>query len=275
MDVEAIWHTHKPFILKVLGGALVFLILSSFRSGLAEDAAKLAKTNATQEAAILDKLSQLKGAEGLEKGRADALENKLAPSLLKTITWEVGPSYQLPEGHSSPELFYDSARRNAAKFVKRHAEQFNARVPGNSEGLGLVESPPEHTLVEMLARADLVSRTVTALLDQGVRTISAVDPREAEYDPRQGDDRFLRTLPIKLDFEATVPQLGKVIRALQRQGAFLEVVSTHLRRLDSGKLGVQLSLQALTLVDAAPKDRVRKQESRSQGRRVRHYGRER
>ena len=64
MDLEAIWQTHKQFITKVISGALVFLVFMWGRSALADAEASMARKNASQELAFVNKKTELHGAEG-------------------------------------------------------------------------------------------------------------------------------------------------------------------------------------------------------------------
>jgi hypothetical protein len=275
MDFEAIWHTHKPFILKVLGGALVFLIVTGVRSSVAGGTTKLRTKNASQHAAIKDKISQVKGAEGLEKGRALALAEKLEPSLAQTLLWKSDPAYLLKEGEGSPALFYDNARHTAVGRVERHAARWNAQVPKGAAGLGLREEVPAEEVVEALAWADLVHRVVVKLLDAGVREITSVAPAEAQYPKREGPG-YLRQLPLGLTFTADVALLAKVLAAFQVQGEFLEVGACRVTR-GKGGLDVELELIGLSIVEerasgaaAGPSSTPKRGPQR-----VRDFGRER
>ena len=116
MDLEAIWHTHKQFIMKVIGGAIVFLILLSFRSSIANDTTRTARTNASTESALKDKLGQLEGAEGLEKGVDVCVSSwhRVAPNTIP-------PSAKAGGNYLSSQLIHQEARRN-----------------GYAEGIGLL-----------------------------------------------------------------------------------------------------------------------------------------
>lgn len=285
MDFEAIWQTHKPFILKVLGGTLMFLILAGARGSLAESAVSLAGKNRSQQAAIEDKIAQVKGKEGLEKGRAAALEESLEPALGQALYWSPVEGFTLPEGEGSPALFYDGARHGAVEKVKRHADRWNAQVPKGAAGLGLREevTPPE--VPEALAWADLVHRVAIKLLDAGVRRIDAVEPRAARYHKREGDAKFLRELPLALTFEAGTELAAKALETLQKPGVFLELRECRLtRKGDDPKAPLEVSVEliALSLVDALPQNAEASAEAGGGGRRptrgprrVRRFGRER
>lgn len=285
MDFEAVWQTHKPFILKVLGGALVFLVLAGVRGSLAESEAAQASKNRSQQAAIEDKIAQVKGKEGLEKGRAVALAETLEPALAQALFWTPSEGYLLPEGEGSPALFYDGARKSAVDRVQRHADRWNAQVPKGASGLGLREEVAAPEVVESLAWADLVHRVAIALLDAGVRRIDALEPRAARYEKRQGDEKFLRELPLGVSFEAKTELCGKALGAFQRQGSFLELRSCRLTRKgdDPGApLTVEVELVALSLVDSLPQNAEAAAQGGSGGgrptrgpRRVRRFGRER
>ncbi len=281
MDLEAIWHAHKPFILKLIAGAVVFLGLMSARGSLEDSAARLASANASAQATLVDKAAQLEDAEGLEKGRAAALGERLEPALTRALLWRADSQFVLPEGEASPALFYASALSKAVGEVQRHAARWNARVPRGAAGLGLPEEVTDAAVPEALARADLARRVVSALLDAGVREVAAVDPQEARYEARQGDERSLRVLPLRVSFTAGPRQLDAALAAFQVEGAFLEVDRCELLRAEGpgGSLQVELSLLALDIVAQAPSEAVRgparQASGASGGGRLRRFGRER
>src|SRR5690606_39146 len=98
VDFEEIWHTHKRFILQVAGGALTFSVLLFWQQGIAGAAVDLSKKNAGQQAELQDDIAALLGAEGLEKGRAEALGERLEPAVLEAVLWNPGDSFKLPKG---------------------------------------------------------------------------------------------------------------------------------------------------------------------------------
>jgi len=286
MDFEAIWQTHKPFILKVLGGALVFLILAGVRNELAGIASAQANKNRSNRTAIEDKVAQVVGREGLEKGRADALAETLEPALAKALFWTPAEGYVLPSNEKSAALFYDNARHASLGKVKRHAARWNAKVPTGASGFGLREEITAPEVPEALAWADLVERVTTGLLDAGVRRIDTVEPRTARYSKREGDGKFVRELPLGVTFEATTELASKALEAFQAPGNFLELRECRLtRKGDDPKapLEVQVEFVALFLVGAPPKNAEAVDTGASSGtrrptrgpRRVRRWGRER
>tara|TARA_R110002072_G_scaffold51171_1_gene137017 strand:- start:1727 stop:2587 length:861 start_codon:yes stop_codon:yes gene_type:complete len=286
MDFEAIWQTHKPFILKVLGGALVFLILAGVRNSLAESATAQAKKNRSNRAAIEDKVAQVVGREGLEKGRADALAETLEPALAKALFWTPAEGYILPSGEKSAALFYDNARHASLGKVKRHAARWNAKVPSGASGFGLREEISAPEVPEALAWADLVERVTTGLLDAGVRRIDTVEPRTARYTKREGDGKFVRELPLGVTFEATTELASKALEAFQAPGNFLELRECRLsRKGDDPKAPLEVNVEfvALFIVATPPKNAEAVSAGGSSGsrrptrgpRRVRRWGRER
>ena len=230
MDFEAVWHQHKPFILKVMGGALVFLAVMGVRSSIANDTGTLVRTNASTESAVKDKIAQLEGAEGLEKGRAQALTDKLEPALLQALLWRPDAVYVLPEGEKSPVLFYTETLSKAVKEIERHAARWNAKIPQGADALGLPAEVGEAEVPEALARVGLIRRVLMKLLDAGVREVRSIDPDTAEYAEREADGRFLRQLPLTLVFEGHTELLAKVLGELQVEGSFLEVTGCRLSR---------------------------------------------
>lgn len=256
VDFEEIWHTHKRFILQVAGGALTFSVLLFWQQGVAGAAVELSKKNAGQQAELQDDIAALLGAEGLEKGRAEALGERLEPAVVEALLWKPEPGFTLPKGEKSPQLFYADAAGRAAKDVTKHAQTWNAQVPTTSQALGLPTEPEEARVPEALAQADLARRLVIKLLDAGVRTVSRVDLLDASYEARDGGRGFLRLLPARVAFRARTETLAKALAEFQLAGTFLEVTGCRVvrraERGDGDPLEVELEVRALALVDQAP-----------------------
>jgi hypothetical protein len=282
MDLEAIWQSHKPFIIKVAGGAAVLLLLLGGRGSLADSAAKLAKGNASRELSFQDKRAALEGAEGREKGRAESLETDLEPAVLKSLMWEPSPKLVLPAGEGDPVLWYATALREATSDLQRRVERVNAKFPFRPADLGLQEGLEAPMVVEALAKVDLVRGVLVRLLEVGVMELVSVDPGDARYEPRQGDGRHLRTLPLRVVFQGDARLLADVLARFQVKGSFLQVTGCQVRRQGkqpgAGVVG-ELDLQALSGVDALPQGRASKAPSggarRASGGPPRSFGRER
>lgn len=254
IDFEAIWQTHKRFILQVAGGALVFLVLLSWRQSVAAEAATLTKSNAGEQAELQDDVAGLLNAEGLEKGRAEALESRLEPAVLEALLWRPEAGYTVPKDDKAPALIYLKAASKTAADVSAHANTWNATVPKTAQELGLASQVEPARVPEGLAQADLVRRAVMRLLDAGVRTVSRVDVLEPSYETREKG--FLRLVPVRLTFRARTETLAKALSELQVEGSFVEITGCTVTRAPDkaggDPLTVELDLRALSIVDEAP-----------------------
>ncbi|MCO5171033.1 MAG: hypothetical protein M9894_32315 [Planctomycetes bacterium] len=277
VDFEAIWHTHKRFILQVAGGALAFSVLLGWQGGIAAAATRAAKANAGQQAELQDDLAGLLGAEGLEKGRAAALAERLEPAVLDALLWRADEGFVLPKGEKAGAMFYSQAAGKAASDVARHAQTWNAQVPTTSQALGLVTEPDEARLPEALAQADLARRLVIRLLDAGVRNVTRVELPDASYVARDGERGFLRLLPARVTFRARTETLARALGELQVAGSFVEVLGcTVTRERGAGEpLLVELEVQALATVEQAPVAAVSAGTPAGGRRGPRRFGRER
>ncbi len=283
MDLEALWQSNRPFILKVMGGAAAFLLLMFARGSVESSAAQQARANASIQAALVDKAAQLEDAEGLEKGRAEALSQRLEPALTRALLWEPAAEFVLPEGEASPALFYASALSKAVSDVERHASRWNAQVPRSAAALGLAEQVNHAAVPEALARADLARRLLLELLDAGVRQVSALSAGEARYEPREGGG-FLRVLSVRVRFAADPAMLDAALAAFAVEGSFLEVQGCELLRASGSgpSLSAELTLAALSVVEQPPEGAVAASRSAAEGARgdgaggrLRRFGRER
>ena len=81
MDLEAFWQTHKKFVIKVAAGALVLLVGNGWQGSVQAEADRMVRQNASAQNDLINMIEALRGAEGLERGRAEALEQRLAPAI--------------------------------------------------------------------------------------------------------------------------------------------------------------------------------------------------
>jgi hypothetical protein len=255
MDMEAIWQTHKQFIIKVGAGALLFLILSSYQGSVLREANALHGKAGSAESDLLALIEELQGAEGREKGRAENLDERLQPAVLEAMLWRADEELALPAGEGSPLLFYTQAVQIGLRRVKQAAANWNADVPRDTKGLGLAAEVDEAEVVEGLAQIDVVVRLVQRLLDAGVRSISDINVRDPGYSPLQGVGGHLRTLPVEVSFQGNTRVLARVLAELQVSGSFLEVLGCQVEReakQPGSPLRITLDVQAISHVDAMP-----------------------
>jgi len=284
VDLEAIWQQHKRFILRVALGAFLFTVLLTWRSSIAAEAAALVRSNASLQGALQDDMARLENAEGLEKGRAEALGARLEPAVLRAVGWRLEPAYELPKAEKSPELLYASLAAKAATEVESAASRWNASVPKGSQGLGMQGQPAKTRVGEALAQVDLHRRLAIKLLDAGVRTIAKLDAQDPRYLPRDAAGKgFVRQLPVRVTFQASAATLAKALAELQVEGSFVELLSCKVTVRPSKPgvaisepLEVELEVQALSLVDAMPEG-VASADAQPRGNRrgPRRFGRER
>lgn len=266
MDLEALWQEHKQFVIKVAAGALVLLIGNGWASSVQGEADRLVRTNVTAQGDLVSMMESLQGAEGRERGRSEALEQRLAPAIQEAILWKPDPAFALPAGSKNPGIFYAGAASKAAGKVDEAAGSFHADVPRDASGLGFPGNVDEGKVVEVLAQVDVTERLVRMLIHAGVRRVSTVQPGDVRYGPlgeqkkagEEGDgkpERHLRLIPVKVVFTGSALDLAKVLGEVQTPGSFMEVVECQVQR-ESDKPGaaveIALELQAITIVDQLP-----------------------
>lgn len=282
MDFEAIWQAHKPFILKVGGGALAVLILTAWQSSVLSEAETLAATSDRSQGQLLDGVDALEGGQGedYELGREQAIAERLEPLILDAILWRPSDGFELPEDDSSPALFYATALEAARSRVAESAQTWAAAVPRDAAGLGLPVDVPEARVPEALAQADVVQRFVRDAIDAGVRIVREVRLAEVGYIELAGVGGFLREVPLTITFEGDTEVLAAVLAKAQAAGSFLEVLGCEVERSGDrpeDPVVVTLEVQALAIVDAMPETRSAREDDRRRPstRRRRRFGRER
>lgn len=262
MDLEAFWQIHKKFVIKVAGGALVLLIGNGWASSVQGHADAMTRQNASAHNDLVAMIEALRGAEGLEKGRTETLEERLAPAIQGAILWRPEAAYQLKPGEKSPKLFYTDAVQRAANTVRDLAQNDNADVPRDAKGLGLKSEVELERIPEALAQVDVVENLVSTLIKLKVPKVTAVAPGEVSYEnvgkekPAEGEKgRYLRVVRVRVTIHGTTRTLASVLHELQQPNQFMEVTGCQVeRQSDKPGAGIDatLDLQALEVVDALP-----------------------
>jgi hypothetical protein len=290
MDFEAIWHTHKPFIIKVAAGALIFLIGTAIQGSMMDTAEKLSNTNASRQAEVQAKIEQLKTAEALEQGRGNALQSQLQPAILEALEWKPAEGFVLPDGEAQPHLFYPRAVNTALREIEAardRALRLNPgaplTVPKSSQDLGLPQEVSEADVDEALAQLDVVRGVVVRLLDAGIRDVREVRPRDVAYQEQPGVGGYLRQVPLQIEFVGGSAELARALSEFQKTGSFLEVLACEVTRAGDrpeDPIVVSLEVQALTIVPSLPAGQTVKDDAgggsrRGGRRRTRRFGRDR
>ena len=181
----------------------------------------------------------------------------------------------LPAGDRSPRLFYTAAVTKAEDRVSDAASTWNAEVPRDAAGLGLPAEVDDSLVAEALARLDVSERVVRTLIDAGVRRVSAFSPQPVTYQSPAGLGGHLRAVPFEVTFAGGPEVLGKALKGLTEPGSFVEVLGCQIERVGEGPqagVEVQLSAQALSLVDSIP-EQATQQSTSASSRRGRRRGR--
>jgi hypothetical protein len=267
MDLEALWQQHKRFMVQVGAGAVAFTVLSAGVAGIEASADSYSKRNARDQQELLAQISEnLRGKEGVERGKKIALEDKAAKDILASVTWTVDRSYILGEADAkNSSIAYLKRTASAAEDVGRHADKAGTILPRKAEsrlpdlsfedGANLEGA----RAAEAVARCDLTRRVMNAAIDAGVTKFLAVRQPEATYQPLEGGAGFLRRIPVSLTFEAGAQELAKLLLSFQQEGSFLELGACHVTRgkdarPEDGRLDIELELGALTVEKEQPDD---------------------
>lgn len=267
MDLEALWQEHKRFMVQVGAGAVAFAVLSAGVAGIEASADSYSKRNARDQHDLLAQISEnLRGKEGVERGKKIALEDKAAKDILSSVTWTVDRAYVLGESDAkNSSIAYLKRAASAAEDVGRRADKAGTNLPRKADSrlpdLGFedgsnLEGP---RAAEAVARCDLTRRIVIAAIDVGVAKIMAVRQPEATYQPLEGGAGFLRRIPVSLSFEGSAQDLAKLVLAFQQEGSFLELGSCRVTRAkdgrpEDGRLDIDVELGALTVEKEQPED---------------------
>lgn len=262
LDFEAIWQEHQRFIKLVAGGAAVFALLSYVRGGVEANGDALARKNTQTQEKLVEDLAFLEGKEGLEKGRKDGL-TRSHEAVLAQLQWESEKGFELPAGEKNFTIVVTDAASRAAEAIVRAADREGVKAPRNAQDLGIDADVREDAAraLEQLARADVLKRFILAAIEAGAKRIGPIKSLEArwtEQPPRDGKPAFLRVVPFSIGLECDARTLARILDRFQEKGRFLELVRARATRAkdagESARLDVELELDQVAIVDAAPTD---------------------
>ena len=137
---------------------------------------------------------------------------------LKTVT--VGPVADASA--ADPQLYFQEQVHEVQRTLERLATARGMPVP---EQLGFPkELPPSDTVGRLLVQLSLMREAAALILEQGVLGLASLKVEDPEtIAAEQGEGMFLMRLPVRLRVSATLPQLLKILSAIERVKPLIDV----------------------------------------------------
>ena len=127
---------------------------------------------------------------------------------------------------ADPQLYFQEQFHEVQRTLERLAAARSMAVP---EQLGFPkELPPSDTVPRLLAQLSLIQEAATLIFEQGVIELSSLkveDPQSVSGEETEAP--FLVQLPVRVRLHATLPQLMKVLGAIQRASPLIDVQAVH------------------------------------------------
>ncbi|MBI4598342.1 MAG: hypothetical protein HY737_08095 [Candidatus Omnitrophica bacterium] len=149
------------------------------------------------------------------------------------------------------QLSFQEQLHDAQRMLERVAAARAMAVP---EQLGFPKDmPPADTVPRLLVQLALMKETTAILFEQGLISITAFKLEDPEPVAEAKDQRpFLTRVPLRVRLVASLPQLMRILAALQRSGHLIDVRAMRLIGADSpDRLDVELVLARYLLVPGA------------------------
>jgi len=123
---------------------------------------------------------------------------------------------------ADPQLYFQEQFHEVERTLERLAAARSTAVP---EQLGFPKDlPPSDTVPRLLVQLSLIQEAATLIFEQGITALSSLkveDPQPVA--PAEGRASFLVRLPVRVRMRATLPQLMKVLAAIQRISPLVDV----------------------------------------------------
>ncbi len=153
---------------------------------------------------------------------------------------------------ADPQLYFQERFHEMQRMVERLS---TARAMPAPELLGFPkELPPSDTVARLLIQVSVIQETAAMLLEQGVSQLGSFKVEDPETVPDEAHrGGFLLRVPVRVRFSATLPQVVKILAALERVRPLVDVRDIHLAPAAAPEsLDGELLLARYLVLDANP-----------------------
>ena len=161
---------------------------------------------------------------------------------------------------ADPQLYFQEQFHEVQRTLERLSAARGIAVP---EQLGFPkEIPPSDTVPRLLGQLALIQQSAQLILDQGVTVLSSLKVEDPEMVSEEGGEATLLVrLPVRVRLAGSLPQLMKILGAIERARPFIDLREI---RLVNGATEESLDAELLLaryLVMAAAQDAVPAEET--------------
>ena len=143
-------------------------------------------------------------------------------SWLKRVA--VPPSTEVAS--TDPQLYFQERLHEVQRTLERLATARTMTVP---DLLGFPkELPPSDTVPRLLVQLSLIQEATEVIFGQGVTTLTSLKIEDPETVPEQnGEGTFLVRVPVRVRCTASLPQMMKILNAIERMNPLVDVRALH------------------------------------------------
>jgi len=159
-------------------------------------------------------------------------------------------SPQMAEAASAdPQLYFQEQFHEVQRTLERLA---TARAMAAPEQLGFPkELPPSDTVPRLLIQLSLIKDAASLIFEQGVAQLTSLKVEDPQPVPQpEGATPFLTRLPVRVRLNASLPQLMKVLGAIQRETPLIDVLAIRIAPVTVQPAGTDAPSNGTTTADA-------------------------
>lgn len=234
-NLSALWEEHKKFVLGVGGAAvvmaLVFFLFIRPASEAAEAQASKAKKEKRKLAALFQGPAEEHPTQALKREyqkRQGALRAR-EEELLREVCYTAEAPFLLPQGETQPDVYFTTIHDRTREEVRNAADLHAIEL--SDLDLGFDKMPGKKEAADALAVLSMVRTACLAAVEAGVSRISRILLRTGRERSVQMHDRRLEERILQMEVQGHPDAVLRLLRRLQRRGAFLLVVGCEVTRL--------------------------------------------
>lgn len=165
---------------------------------------------------------------------------------------------------ADPQLYFQEQLHEMQRFLERLAAARAMAVP---EQLGFPkELPPSDSVPRLLVQLALIREAADLIVEQGVTTLTSLKIEDPETLPEEGGTSpFLVRVPVRVRLMVSLPQLMKVLGAVQRAIPLIDLHGVRIAApepAESERLDAELVLARYLVLTPVREDPVADDDSR-------------
>jgi hypothetical protein len=208
-----------PMVAAMVGGAAVAGGIFWRLNLTAIDSQITAKTGALKKLVLSGKIPPNDEVMAYLTARQASLDRRYQEWLQRVASAPVAEA-----ASADPQLYFQEQVHEVQRTLERLA---TARAMAVPEQLGFPkELPPSDTVPRLLIQLSLIKEAAALIFEQGVSALTSFKIDDPQPVPQpEGEEPFLTRLPVRVRFNASLPQLLKVLGAIQRVTPLIDILA--------------------------------------------------